>query len=289
MVVAAGLVATAGCSSSSSSTRACLRSGQEPFVDRGDADGGLVADRQLVVAGGHCAVALGRSIPAFDGVALLVQLRDRTSAGGPRRGPCSAVPEPGRPSPGWCSAILAPPQVGAVAAGPVRLIGQHPVRPGARMPAARPGDPGCARARPGTADCPRAGPPVTTMAGVSAAAHARWTWSARRGTGPGRDHPSSTPPGLGLQVPLSAPGRMLVRPATVESTETSQVISPAASARACSAVTISPGTVPLPAPEQRTPTARPVPRDVPPRFPAAAAPARPIAHRSGQNGRSRVR
>ncbi len=33
----------------------------------------------------------------------------------------------------------APPQVGAVGAGAVGLIGQHPVRPGARVPAARPG------------------------------------------------------------------------------------------------------------------------------------------------------
>jgi hypothetical protein len=45
---------------------------------------------------------------------------------------------------------------------------------------------------------------------------------------------------LGLQVPLlRAPAACWCARATVESTETSQVISPAASARACSAVTIS--------------------------------------------------
>src|SRR5436189_14811 len=35
----------------------------------------------------------------------------------------------------------AAPQVSAVGAGPVSLVGQHPVRPGTRVPAAGPGNP----------------------------------------------------------------------------------------------------------------------------------------------------
>ena len=53
--------------------RACLRSeGPEPFADGGDVEGGLVADGELVVAGGDGAVALEPVDAALDGVALLV-------------------------------------------------------------------------------------------------------------------------------------------------------------------------------------------------------------------------
>jgi hypothetical protein len=51
-----------------------FRSRVEPFVDCGDMGGGLVADGQLVVAGGDGAVALEPADAAFHGVALLVQL-----------------------------------------------------------------------------------------------------------------------------------------------------------------------------------------------------------------------
>src|SRR5229473_646484 len=56
-------------------TRACLRSeGSEPFADAGDVEGCLVADGELVVAGGDGAVALEPADAALDGVALLVLL-----------------------------------------------------------------------------------------------------------------------------------------------------------------------------------------------------------------------
>jgi hypothetical protein len=55
--------------------RACLKSeGSDPFVDGGGVEGGLVADGELVVAGGDGAVALEPTDAALDGVALLVLL-----------------------------------------------------------------------------------------------------------------------------------------------------------------------------------------------------------------------
>jgi hypothetical protein len=57
------------------SPRACLRSeGPEPFVDRGDVEGGFVADGEFVVPGGDGAVALEPVDAAFHGVPLLVLL-----------------------------------------------------------------------------------------------------------------------------------------------------------------------------------------------------------------------
>jgi hypothetical protein len=124
---------------------------------------------------------------------------------------------------------------------------------------------------------------------------------------------------LGLQIPLfRAPAACWCARATVESTETSQVISPAASARACSAVTM-PRQVPSRCQRRNSPytdsqgpykggtsghgapvrTRHQIP-SISCRFvqvtgrpgflPAAApAPAPPIAHRSGHGGRSPVR
>jgi hypothetical protein len=46
----------------------------QPLVDGGDVDGCLVADGELVVAGGDGAVAFEAADAAFDGVALLIQL-----------------------------------------------------------------------------------------------------------------------------------------------------------------------------------------------------------------------
>ena len=55
--------------------RACLRSeGPEPFADGGDVEGCLVADGELVVAGGDGPVALEAVDAALHGVALLVPL-----------------------------------------------------------------------------------------------------------------------------------------------------------------------------------------------------------------------
>jgi hypothetical protein len=44
----------------------------EPLVDHGDADGGFIADGELVVAGGDGPVALEPADAAFDSVTLLV-------------------------------------------------------------------------------------------------------------------------------------------------------------------------------------------------------------------------
>jgi hypothetical protein len=43
----------------------------EPFVDRGDVDGGLVADGELVIAGGDGPVALEPADPAFNRIKML--------------------------------------------------------------------------------------------------------------------------------------------------------------------------------------------------------------------------
>ena len=48
--------------------------GAEPGVDRGDGDGGFVADGEFVVAGGQGAVLFELGDAALDGVALLVDL-----------------------------------------------------------------------------------------------------------------------------------------------------------------------------------------------------------------------
>jgi hypothetical protein len=57
----------------------------EPFVDRGDVEGGEVADGELVVAGSDGAVALEPADAAFHSVALLVQFRvERGQAAPPR-------------------------------------------------------------------------------------------------------------------------------------------------------------------------------------------------------------
>ena len=47
---------------------------RQPFIDRGDVDGGLVADGEFVVSGGQGAVAFEPVDAAFDGVALLVEV-----------------------------------------------------------------------------------------------------------------------------------------------------------------------------------------------------------------------
>ena len=103
-------------------------------------DGGLVADGELVVAGGHGPVTLEPGDPAFHCVALLVQ----------------PGVEGGRPSSGAALVLAvadlvgflrdgagdaAAPQVRAVRAGSVGLVGQHPVRAGAGMARAGPRHP----------------------------------------------------------------------------------------------------------------------------------------------------
>src|ERR1039457_1189916 len=67
--------ASSGWQAARTCPRACLRSeGSEPFADGGDVEGGLVADGELLVAGGDGAVALEPVDTALDGVALLVLL-----------------------------------------------------------------------------------------------------------------------------------------------------------------------------------------------------------------------
>src|SRR5260221_9232498 len=102
----------------------------EPFVDRGDVEGGEVAEGELVVAGSDGAVALEPADAAFHSVALLVQFRVERGRAAPAAAPLLAVAglvgllRDGATDP-------APPQVHAVGAGTVRLVRQHPVPPGA--------------------------------------------------------------------------------------------------------------------------------------------------------------
>jgi hypothetical protein len=110
----------------------------EPFVDGGDVDGGLVADGELVVAGGEGAVAFEPVDAAFDGVPLLVDL----SVEGGRAAAVSASPL----AVGDTITLLgdggfdaAAAQPGAVGAGAVGLVGQDPARAGAGPARAQPG------------------------------------------------------------------------------------------------------------------------------------------------------
>jgi hypothetical protein len=78
---------------------------REPFVDRGDVDGGVVADGELVVAGGHGPVALESADAAFDGVALLAGFWPCSQAR------CTLVVSPprDRPRPWSSGSALTPP------------------------------------------------------------------------------------------------------------------------------------------------------------------------------------
>jgi hypothetical protein len=107
------------------------KSGQKPFVDHGDVDGGFVAGGEFVVAGGHGAVAFEAVDAALHGVALLVDagVEARWSAAlGPFLAPVGVLV--GLAGDGGLDPASA--QVAAVRPRGVRLIGQHPVRPGAR-------------------------------------------------------------------------------------------------------------------------------------------------------------
>src|SRR5260221_7159545 len=63
----------------------------EPFVDRGDVEGGEVAEGELVVAGSDGAVALEPADAAFHSVALLVQFRVERGRAAPAAAPLLAV------------------------------------------------------------------------------------------------------------------------------------------------------------------------------------------------------
>jgi hypothetical protein len=73
--------------------RVCIKV-SEPLVDRGDVDGGLVADGEFVVPGGRGAVAFEPVDAALHGVALLVDLRVEgrwPAAVGPQLAPGSVL------------------------------------------------------------------------------------------------------------------------------------------------------------------------------------------------------
>ena len=206
----------------------------EPLVDRGDVHGGFVADGEFVVAGGHGPVALAADAASTAWRSCSVGVEGGRAASAR---PCSCGGGSGRLlRDGAGDAPSA--QVGAVGAGAVGLVGQHP---GGRV-RGRPG-------RGGDADGVQHGlelGAVTALArgdqdrqrflallagqvhlGGQPAAGAAQRAIVRLGT-----HPAGR---LGLQVtPFARPGRVLVRPGHRESTHTSQVISPSASARPCS-------------------------------------------------------
>jgi hypothetical protein len=96
----------------------------EPFVDRGDVNGGFVADGQLVVAGGDGAVALEPADAALHGVACFVQLR--VEGGRPSAGAALGLPVADLVGLLWdCAPDPASSQVRAVATRTVGLVGQH--------------------------------------------------------------------------------------------------------------------------------------------------------------------
>ena len=136
-----------------------------------------------------------------------------------------------------------PAQVGAVGAGAVGLVTQCPVRAGAGAAGAQPGDP----------DTVQHGLELRAVAPLPGGDHDRQGFVALLAgqvhlggqAAAGAAQPmigwfGGDPAGrLGLQIPLlRAPAACWCARATVESTLTSQVISPAASARACSPVRI---------------------------------------------------
>jgi len=110
----------------------------EPFVDGGDVDGGLVADGELVVAGGQGAVAFEPVDAALDGVPLFVDLA--VEGGWPAPGPApvfAVLDAVGLLGDSGRDTALT--QVDTVRAGSVGLIAQDPVRAGAGSPGPRPG------------------------------------------------------------------------------------------------------------------------------------------------------
>ena len=211
------------------------KSGAEALVDRGDVDGGLVADGELVVAGGDGAVAFEPVDAAFDGVALLVAFRverGRTAA----TARCSCGCGSGRPARGWWRRSPAaagrrgwPPIRRPCRPGPGRAgAGAGPAQPGHGDAVSTAGTAGCRRAAGGDHDRQRFLPLLTRqvdLGGQPAAGPAQpMVGRSRRRVAPPAD-------------PLCAPRpRADGRATTVESTLTSQVISPAASARACNRV-----------------------------------------------------
>ena len=111
----------------------------EPFVDRGDVDGGFVADGEFVEAGGHGAVAFEPVYPALHRVAGLVAFG--VEGGRTAPGPAPVLAVAGLVS--WFgdgAPDCAAPQVSAVGAGAAGLVAQDPVRASAGPPAAGPAD-----------------------------------------------------------------------------------------------------------------------------------------------------
>ncbi len=114
----------------------------------------------------------------------------RRPRGLPLAGPCSRGCGPGRPCPGSCTGYR------AVAGrrgsrGTVGLVGQHPILPGTRVPAAGPGT-GVRRSSAWNCGLSSRWPALIMMAKrFRRCSHTRWILVVgRRGTGPGRDQPA---------------------------------------------------------------------------------------------------
>ena len=214
----------------------------KPFIDRGDDDRGLVSDGELVVSGSDGSVAFEAVDAAFHRVALLVDVLVK-------RGRSSTTP----------ASVLAvadlvgllrdrasdatPAQVGPVGAGTVGLVAQYPVR--ARPPPSPTGT--------GHTDPFQHGLELRRVTPLPGRDHQRqWLLALLCGQMQLRGQPTPRPTDpviIRLDVDptrrftlvspfLRAPAACWCARATVESTLTSQVINPSASAWACNRVRI---------------------------------------------------
>ena len=189
----------------------------QPLVDGRDEDGRFVADREFVVARRHGAVPLEAIDPAFDRVLRLVVLGFELGRSAAARAALRAV---GRLV-GLVrnrAADSASPQIGAVLAGGVRLVGADAVRSGSRPSNSPAGDTDLVQDRlelRGVAALPGGDHDATSASGPAQQPSAAW-WSGHRATGRGRDRParrrsSRAAPSGG--PPFPRPGGVLVGPA----------------------------------------------------------------------------
>jgi hypothetical protein len=215
----------------------------QPDVDRGEVDGGFVTYGQLVEASGHAAVLLEQVDAALHGVALFVGLcieRGRPATTRAELAPIGGLilldrddaPDPTAP------------QIGPVALRAVRLVTQYPIRPGTRPASIQTRYP----------DTFQHGSEVRAVSALPSGDQDRQWLAALLAAqmqlgGPAtprapqrvvsRLHAGNSAGWLLLQIPFfRAPAACWCARAIVESTLTSQVISPTVSARACSPVRI---------------------------------------------------
>src|SRR5699024_6049153 len=112
----------------------------ETFLDCGEVDGGLVAHREFVVAGGGAALACESADFVLDGVVLPVGLGD-DGRRAPAAGSSSLARDPLVAGLGDRADNAAPTRGGAVGPRRVGLVGRHPARAARRPSRAGSGHP----------------------------------------------------------------------------------------------------------------------------------------------------